>query len=302
MFAVKSLLLLFSGVCLGAEIEASWHHSDFGTGEGGIDDWDSECTKGSQSPIDLKFTGAEEADLGVEYHCNSITDYELENVQTTIKVTPTGSSIGACELVTGLGKYQLLHYHFHTPAEHTINGKVYDMEMHFVNQNKAGEIAVLGIFFQVSEENPDEENEWLATFWGDLPTVPMSNLEQLRDVYASKKMFESSTKNATRTIPPFSVTKRAECFMYEGSLTTPPCTTGLEWNVVVEPLTISAAQLKQFRDAMAFDKTGVEGNARPIQPTRTAVRHFRSVWMPATYLIIIAIIVIAVSLSSFSAL
>eukprot|EP01060_Flectonema_neradi_P028570 TRINITY_DN3842_c0_g1_i1.p1 TRINITY_DN3842_c0_g1~~TRINITY_DN3842_c0_g1_i1.p1 ORF type:complete len:302 (+),score=55.97 TRINITY_DN3842_c0_g1_i1:43-948(+) len=301
MLAVKSLLL-FGGVCFGAELQASWHHSDFGTGKGGINEWDEGCDKGSQSPIDLRFSSAAETDAGVEYRCSPIDEYELENVQTTIKVTPTGSSAGACKLVTSLGEYNLLHYHFHTPAEHTIDGKVYDMEMHFVNQNKAGEIAVLGIFFQVSDENPDKDNEWLATFWGDLPTVPISDVEQLREMYASKKMFESTSKNSTRTIPPFTVTKSAECFMYEGSLTTPPCTTGLEWNVVVEPLAISSAQLKQFRDAMAFDKTGVEGNARPVQPTRTTVRHFREAWIPVSYLVVIAVVVVAVSISSFSVL
>merc|ERR1719464_2622454 len=44
-------------------------------------------------------------------------------------------------------EYKLAQFHFHTPSEHTIDSKQYDMEMHLVHVNEKNEIAVLGFIF-----------------------------------------------------------------------------------------------------------------------------------------------------------
>jgi hypothetical protein len=48
-------------------------------------------------------------------------------------------------------------------------------------------------------------------------------------------------------------------YRYHGSLTTPPCTEGVEWFVLAEPVELSAAQIAAFR--VLYD-----GNNRPVQP------------------------------------
>jgi carbonic anhydrase len=48
-------------------------------------------------------------------------------------------------------------------------------------------------------------------------------------------------------------------FSYHGSLTTPPCTEGVQWIVLRDPITMSAEQVAQFVSI-------VGRNARPIQP------------------------------------
>ena len=48
-------------------------------------------------------------------------------------------------------------------------------------------------------------------------------------------------------------------YEFEGSLTTPPCTEGIEWIVYSQPITMSADQLAALRAVYS-------GNSRPIQP------------------------------------
>lgn len=47
---------------------------------------------------------------------------------------------------------------------------------------------------------------------------------------------------------------------FSGSLTTPPCSEGVTWLVMKHPLTLSEAQLQQFKAVMHHD------NNRPVQP------------------------------------
>lgn len=42
--------------------------------------------------------------------------------------------------------YAFAQFHIHAPSEHRIRGKALDGELHFVHQNAAGNIAVVGVF------------------------------------------------------------------------------------------------------------------------------------------------------------
>ncbi len=48
-------------------------------------------------------------------------------------------------------------------------------------------------------------------------------------------------------------------YRYPGSLTTPPCTEGVAWLLMTEPLEVSADQLAAYTQIY-------EGNNRPVQP------------------------------------
>jgi len=60
--------------------------------------------------------------------------------------------------------FDLLQFHFHTPSEHTVSMRQFDLEMHLVHKLRNGDnLLVLGIFFETVEESK-EPNDFLASF------------------------------------------------------------------------------------------------------------------------------------------
>ena len=56
------------------------------------------------------------------------------------------------------------------------------------------------------------------------------------------------------------IANRRDYYLYNGSLTTPPCTEGVQWIVLKEPIVASPEQIQHYHDLLGFD------NNRPIQP------------------------------------
>jgi carbonic anhydrase len=129
-------------------------------------------------------------------------------------------------------EYELLQFHFHTPSEHTINGKQSAMEMHLVHRNLKGELAVVAIIMEEGAANT------------------IINEIILNSI--SKNDFASI--NAADLLP-----KNKAYFSYTGSLTTPPCSENVKWNVLAEPIQVSKDQIAYFQRSYQF-------NARPVQP------------------------------------
>ena len=56
--------------------------------------------------------------------------------------------------ITYAGKvYHLKQFHFHTPSEHTVNGKHAPMEIHLVHQSDDQSLAVIGVLVQEGKHN-----------------------------------------------------------------------------------------------------------------------------------------------------
>ena len=119
------------------------------------DDWGETyplCkTSREQSPIDLNtklmITSKEMKIEGFDYR--NYAQIQILNADVTIRVDIFD---GDLEVTFPTGDQKLfspLQFHFHTPSEHTVNGKRYELELHIVHANKeTGELGtVVGIFF-----------------------------------------------------------------------------------------------------------------------------------------------------------
>jgi len=190
------------------------------------------CSKGrNQSPIDLvAHLSPELPELVFEYTKPGNLD-EINTGHAIREVVTPGNII-----VFHDERYELKQFHFHSPSEHRVNGEAFPMEVHFVHQDQKGNYAVVGLLFEEGETN-DLLNE-----------LPSFRAERGEDPGGDPVDFNEL------------ITDRTDYFLYNGSLTTPPCTEGVQWIVLKQPVIASPEQIQHYHDLVGFD------NNRPIQP------------------------------------
>jgi len=188
------------------------------------------CGKGKkQSPLNIigPFEKSKET-LSVDYKEGPL---KMLNNGHTIQVNiEPGSS-----LKIGKESFDLLQFHFHRPSEEQVEGKNASMVAHFVHKSKEGKLAVIGVLL-----NEGKDSAAIKTLWANLP--PKEGEEFL----PAKVTF-----NPASMLP-----KEMGFYNYEGSLTTPPCTEGVQFYILKTSVDISKQQLAKFPFKL---------NARPVQ-------------------------------------
>ncbi len=129
--------------------------------------------------------------------------------------------------------YELLQVHAHTPSEHTIDGEPAAAEFHFVHTDADGDLLVVGVLAVEGDANAQWQ-PFIESATGAADSETALNLSGL-------------------------LPASSDYYAYEGSLTTPPCTEGVQWVVLQTPITLSVAQLEQLGGEHSH-------NARPIAP------------------------------------
>jgi carbonic anhydrase len=186
-----------------------------------------------QSPIDFGkltlLTRLQRKPVPVEYETST---GQIFNNGHTIEIETEGNSLLDLDGV----EYELQQFHFHGLSEHTFEGKGADMELHFVHKSAGGVNAVVGVLMVRGLSSGA-----LAPIFAQLP----NDLNVKHPLPASF--------NPGNFLP----ANRAH-YRYEGSLTTPPCTEGVHWVVLKDPIAISTEDFAQFHERIHF-------NARPVQ-------------------------------------
>ena len=190
-----------------------------------------QCEVGlEQSPVDIG--DASKGDLAkIEFNYQP-SPIKLLNNGHTIQVNYSGDS----SIKIGSQVYKLVQFHFHSPSENTVKKKPFDMELHLVHKNDKGELAVVGVFMQSGVAN-----KTLDPVWANIPAELNTEFTLAAQI------------NAADLLP-----AKQSFYHFKGSLTTPPCSEGVQWFVMKEPTTVSAEQVKSFVAA-------VGNNARPVQ-------------------------------------
>lgn len=227
-------LMIMLVACSGAAVE----HLHWGyTGEAGPEQWAELdpayeiCGIGEeQSPIDLTDERPQDlANLEVNYQPSTINIF---NNGHTIQVN---YNEGSFMEVNGV-QYNLLQFHFHVPSEHTVDGQHFPAELHLVHADAQGNLAVVGILLDEGAESAA-----LGPVWANLPAEE------------GEVQTVEGNVNAAEFLPADQATYR-----YPGSLTTPPCSEGVSWFVMMTPAEVSTQQLDELRAL-------INGSNRPVQ-------------------------------------
>jgi carbonic anhydrase len=112
--------------------------------------------------------------------------------------------------------YHLKQLHWHTPAEHRVDGHNYDMELHLVHQTPENKTAVVAVLYE--DTVPARRDPFLAKL--------EHAIGQLCDRDPKKPPIR-------KKVDPNDVGfKGDEYYRFSGSLTTPSCAEGIVWTVI----------------------------------------------------------------------
>jgi len=210
-----------------------WSHHK---GHDGPENWKnlcegfSDCGGNSQSPIDINNAEIDQELKALDFNYNK-TNVDIINNEHTVQF-----NVDKGNKVNLNGKeYELLQFHYHALSEHTINGKHYPIEVHFVHKHSDNDLAVLGVMFVEGKKN------------------------ELFEKYLDKFPTEKGEYKSGETIDLLNLfPENKSYFYYNGSLTTPPCTEIVNWYVLKNPVEASKEQIEKFSKIL-------NNNYRPVQ-------------------------------------
>ncbi len=195
-------------------------------------DW-AVCSAGQQqSPINLTHAIAAQPGAPLIDWVEETAGVVVDNghtVQVSVE-NAGGVTLGDIE-------YTLLQFHFHAASEHTINGRQSPVEVHFVHQSAAGDLAVIGVMIERGDALPTLDSIWAATPADSEASPGIAARVHLHDFLPAGR----------------------DAFHYQGSLTTPPCSEIVSWTVFTAPVTATPQQIETF-------ETRHPGSFRPVQP------------------------------------
>ncbi|KAF1302500.1 MULTISPECIES: carbonic anhydrase family protein [Enterococcus] len=204
-------------------------------GENGPEYWHTLCDwyqEGAefpfQSPISLVRSETQQKGIkpiSFHYQKERFTEKEFKN---TIHFVPYDCT---SYVLFEEKKYLLTDIHYHMPSEHWLDGEQKEIEFHLVHMDKAGNNLVVGVLFQLCEQ----EMPFKA---GD--SWDFDNHLEIFD-------------------PTIFLPRRRSHFHYVGSLTTPPTKGPINWFVFDEVGKMSRRFIEEFREEV------LENNNRPLQ-------------------------------------
>lgn len=199
-------------------------------GETGPEHWSeidqNDCGGSAQSPVDIVETEKDETLKPIDFHYSQETKiHDVVNNGHSIQFDFEEGDY----IILNEEKYNLVQFHFHEPAEHTIRGVRYPLVIHMVHMNKDGKFAVVAIMAKESKDN-NETFDFLDKF---LPIKVNESIE-VKDVF-----------NLNNVLP-----ENQTYYTYTGSLTTPPCTEGVQWFIFKNSVDVSIKMIEDLRKIM----------------------------------------------------
>jgi len=229
----------------GASGAARWSYA----GDSGPEHWGhlrpewALCANGrQQSPIDL--TGGVVVDLDPPAFDYRLTQFRIVDVGTTLQV-----HVGEGMAVDLRGqRYVLMHFEFRRQSEHPVSGFRRDMSVLFHHRDAQGRQAIV----EVMLDQREVPNPVIAALLNNLPLERGGEHAPILPI------------DPTDLLP-----VEPGHHLYMGSLPTPPCSEGVLWAVMKQPVGVSAEQLDIFARLYPANNRPLQaGNGRLVLESR----------------------------------
>jgi carbonic anhydrase len=148
--------------------------------------------------------------------------------------------------------YEMIQFHFHTLSEDTFDFKPFPMQMHMVHVSADNSIAVVGVLIDTHGPASKQNNFLNWVFETGFDSTRMVSAPGHSPVNPYKALLK----------------KHGEFWHYPGSLTTPPCSQGLDFFIAKDPVTVSETYVEELMNYLKPPRAGNSygQNHRPIQP------------------------------------
>ncbi|XP_047329439.1 alpha carbonic anhydrase 1, chloroplastic-like isoform X2 [Impatiens glandulifera] len=223
------------------------------SGDNGPDKWGSlspsyeTCQSGkSQSPIDIPDEDKMEANKDLK---SLGRDYKVVNASLINRRFYVELNLGNAGGFNFQEKdYTFKQINFHTPSEHTIDGKQYDAESQLFHVATDGSRIVIAVLYKIGNADP-----LLAKMQNQL-------VELAKEQCGSNEVSQIAVKSFNA---PKLERGTRKYYHYVGSLTTPPCTENIKYVILGKVRSISKEQVALLKAPL---DSKCKGNSRPVQP------------------------------------
>ncbi len=200
-----------------------------------------------QSPINILSDQSEQKKHNITVNFKDKIN-KVQNLGHTVQLEfEPGSTVNVDDKT-----FEFKQIHFHTPAEHLIDGITYPMEMHVVNtlvgqaDEDTTEYLVISFLFKMGRKN-----KFIDEFIHLIPGNKDESEEVSTGTVNFKNLLAYNLDSEPKKVP-------RTYFYYKGSLTTPPYTESVNWFVMKTIIDASPVQIQQINK--------IQGdNARRIQ-------------------------------------
>ena len=189
------------------------------------------CANGQrQSPIDIH--GGLPVQLEPVQFNYKASRFGVVDNGHTVQANVAGGNF----IEVGGRRFELKQFHFHRPSEERIDGRQFEMSLHLVHQDDRGRLAVVALLMDRGSPHPAVQKVWNSLPLERQEELPARTPLELADLLPDDPSY----------------------YTYMGSLTTPPCSEGVQWIVMRHPVSVSSAQIELFARLYPM-------NARPLQ-------------------------------------
>lgn len=210
------------------------------------------CGGSAQSPINLEYASPDKALHELKFKSPSCRAAKLFNDGHTYEID-TASTCPTFEVHFDDVAYHLESMQFRAPSEHTVSGAAHSAEMQLVHQDTAGNHLVISVLLDAVDDEL-ARNNFVDFMWGfSSDSLDGISNSATGNIKAYATLADVSASHYDRDFSPYDEILPADpsYMTYTGSLTAPPCTEGITWVVMAQPVRVSVSQVRAFTFGMS---------------------------------------------------